>query len=103
MDGVTPHTSRRSYKCLPQAQSPPPNNLPDDRSDVLVDVRRLLQIREAQAITSPDDPVNSGQISALRNLETVSTCRTPSRLGTKSRADSNIDTFAAHLDNYTHS
>lgn len=56
-----------------QAQSPPPGPPVNDRSDVLVDVRRLLQIREAQAITTPDDAVNSGQISALRNLETVST------------------------------
>ncbi len=57
---------------LGQAQSPPPAPPANDRSDVLVDVRRLLQIREAQAITTPDDAVNSGQISALRNLETVS-------------------------------
>jgi len=56
-----------------QVQSPPPGPPPNDRSDVLVDVRRLLQIREAQAIANPEDAVNAGQISALRNLETVST------------------------------
>ncbi|KAI5477951.1 pre-mRNA cleavage complex 2 protein Pcf11 [Pseudohyphozyma bogoriensis] len=45
----------------------------DERSGVLFDVRRLLQLRQEQAQLHPDDAVNNSQIVALQKLEALVT------------------------------
>lgn len=47
----------------------------DERSGVLLDVRKLLQLRQEQSLLHPEDAVNTSQIMALQKVRSTGFCQ----------------------------
>lgn len=52
-----------------QVKQLPSGATESERSDVLFDVRRILALREDQAVAEPNDGENNGQIVSLKQVE----------------------------------
>lgn len=80
-----------------QMQQLPAPATQGERSGVLFDVRRLLQLRHDQALANPEDAVNSSQIVALQKVRGGRTRRAPrqgtGRLNLSHRSDMQLESL----------